>query len=129
MIENKIIQDYVNNFRRRIAQRLKPDFGIKCNVFPAESGGAVLEFIFGLGIKNEDTYMNLFPSANNALASINQRAFEGDLGGLKFKGTNTILEADRIILIKDEALSEWDDNAAQRDINRIFHGHKGEIHE
>ncbi len=120
MKDRKVIQEYVNNFRRRIAQFLKPGIGLTCNVYPAESGGAILEFALGPGIENDDTYREVSPTVSRALSQINQRAFGGNLDGFVFTGTNVILEENRIIFIKDDSPTEWSDNAARNDLTRAL---------
>jgi hypothetical protein len=119
MKSKETIQAYINNFRRRIARFLKPGVGIACGVYPAESGGAILEFALGPGIENDDLYKDVSPTVGAALAQINQRAFGGNLGGFTFAGTNVILEDNRIIFIKDDSPDEWSDQAAQQDVARL----------
>ena len=120
MTNKTVIQEYINNFRRRIAQFLKPGIGLACNIYPAHSGGAILEFMIEPRIENDDNYMDISPTVTDALSKIKQRAFGGNLRGFIFSGTNVILEENRIILIKDESSDEWSDNAAQRDVDRVL---------
>ena len=114
-----LIQQYVNNFRRRIARSLKPGMGLKCTVRPALDGGAVLIFQLGENVENDDLHVPAEPMAA-ILSSIKQSAFGGNLAGIRFHGTNVILESDQIILIKDDQPSEWTDSAAQKDTLRLF---------
>ena len=120
MTEKKIIQEYINNFRRRITRFLKPGIGLACNVYAAESGGAILEFTMGQALGNDDIYKESSSTVGNALSKITQRAFGGNLEGFVFGGTNVILEDNRIIFIKDDQLSEWTDQAAQHDLGRVL---------
>ena len=120
MTDKKIIQEYINNLRRRIAQFLKPGIGLTCSVYRAESGGAVLEFSIGPGVENDDIYKEVSPSLSQVLSKIKQSAFGGNLDGFVFSATNMILEENRIIVIKDDTLSEWTDSAAQRDVTRLL---------
>lgn len=120
MTDEKLIQEYINNFRRRIAQYLKTDIGMTCNVYPAVSGGAVLEFTIGPGVKNDDIYKEVSPTVGRALSRIRQQAFGGNLDGFVFSGTNVIVEDYRIIFIKDDSHSQWSDSAAQYDLNRVL---------
>lgn len=113
------MQAYVNNFRRRIARRLLPGFGLRSTIYPTPEGGAVLVFHPGKGIQNDDEYMQLQPVAKT-LADLKQHAFGGNLQGFRFHGTNTVLEPDRIILIKDDSPAVWTDEAAQEDVQRIL---------
>jgi hypothetical protein len=120
MKDKKIIQEYINNFRRRIAQFLKPGIGLTCHVYPAESGGAILEFTMGPGIANDDIYKDTSPTISLALSQIKQRAFGGNFDAFIFAGTNMILEENRIRFIKDDSLAEWSDSMAARDINKLL---------
>ncbi len=120
MPKKRIIQEYINNFRRRLARFLKPGIGVSCNVYPAQSGGAILEFIIGPGLENDDIYKEISPTLGNALSKIKQRAFGGNLDGFIFSGTNVILEDNRIIFIKDDSPSEWSDEAAAHDLERVL---------
>lgn len=119
MIDKKIIQKYINNFRRRIGAFLKADIGLHFKVYPAQIGGAILEVTIGPDIENDDSYQDFSPSISDALGKIRQHEFGGDLGGFVFRGTNVLLEKGRIILIKDDSISEWNDDAAKVDVHRV----------
>lgn len=119
MPKKQIIQEYINNFRRRIAKFFRPGVGMTCKVYPAQSGGAILEFKIGSGIKNDDFYNPETPTITDALGKIKQQAFGGNLSGFVFHGTNVILEGTRMIFIKDDSPAEWNDSAAERDVARV----------
>lgn len=119
MPEKQVIQEYINNFRRRIVRYFKPGIGMTCRVYPA-SNGAIVEFAIGPGIENDDFYSAATPTVTDALGSIRQRAFGGNLSGFVFRGTNTIVEDNRFIYIKDDSPTEWNDSAAQRDVTRVL---------
>jgi hypothetical protein len=120
MQDKKIIQGYINNFRRHLAPYLKPGIGLGCKVFPANSDGAILEFSLGPHVKNEDQYLSTEETVNAALKNIEQRMFGGNLNAIKFGGTNISMEPNRIILIKGEDTpSEWSDDGAREDVKRI----------
>jgi hypothetical protein len=118
-------QSYINNFRRRLATFLRPGIGVKCFVYPAETGGAVLVFRLGPDVENDDVYQQPSSTLGKALAQIEQRAFGGNLEGLNFGGTNTILEADKLIFIKDGTSSEWSDAAAAKDVSAVVPSQRG----
>lgn len=121
MKNTKTIQAYINNFRRHLSPYLKPNIGLSCKVYPAEGSGAILEFTIGPSIANDDEFMPIEHTVNDALAKIPQRAFSGNLGGFLFGGTNVVMEDKRIILIKggnDD--TEWNDEAALSDVKRIL---------
>ena len=113
-------QTYINNFRRRLTPALKPGIGLSCNIFPSEDGGAILEFTMGNATENDDEYKDVSESLGVALSNIEQKAFGGNLSGFNFGGTNTILENNRIIYIKEAAEVEWGDSAAQKDVADLF---------
>lgn len=120
MTEKKIIQRYINNFRRKIVSKLRPGIGVMCLVRPVEAGGAVLEFRFARNGENDDRYRPKVKSLSKALSTVQQRAFGGNLEAFKFSGTNLILEPDRIIIIKDGNPNEWSENQASNDADRVF---------
>lgn len=121
MNNHKIIQEYINNFRRHIAPFLRPSVGLACNVFPATESGAILEFSIGPGIANTDRFHPSSQNVNTALTGISQRAFGGNLAGFRFGGTNVVMEDNRIILIKGEDdPDQWNDDAASADLKRIL---------
>lgn len=115
------VQRYINNFRRRIARFLRPGIGLNCTIYPAKTGGAVLEFKIGPEIENDDNYKAESNSLGSALSQIEQRAFGGNLEGFHFSGTNVVMEPNKIIFIKDDSSSEWSDSAAEQDVQRIVH--------
>ncbi len=124
-MNKKKYQSYINNFRRRLAQYLKPGFGLLCNIYPSDDGGAILEFVIGANIENDDIYKESNNTLGAALSNIKQRAFGGNLEGFSFGGTNTILENNRIIYIKESNPIEWNDNAAEREVKALITNSKG----
>jgi len=119
-MDKKKYQGYINNFRRRLAQYLKPGIGLQCNVYPSDDGGAILEFVIGVNTENDDLYKSSSKSLGAALTNIEQKAFGGNLEGFSFGGTNTILEQNRIIYIKEANPNEWSDSAAEREVNALL---------
>lgn len=123
-MNNNTIQKYINNYRRQLTRYLRPGFGLLCNVYPAKNG-AILEFVIGNGLMNDDIYHQESNSTGEALGRINQRAFGGNLSGFTFRGTNTILEPNRLIYIKDSNSSEWGDKAVIKDVNAVLPNSSG----
>lgn len=119
-MDKKKYQSYINNFRRRLAQFLKPGIGLSCNIYPSEDGGAILEFEIGQATENYDLYREISKSLGAALSNIEQRGFGGNLEGITFGGTNTILEANRIIYIKEANRNEWSDSSAKKDVQGLI---------
>lgn len=121
MNNQTIIQAYINSFRKILSPYVKPGIGMTCNVLPANDQGAILEFVLGLDIKNEDIYKESEPTINVALKKINQHMIGGNIENIHFGGTNISLEGNRIILIKaEDRIEEWDEKAAQLDASRII---------
>ncbi|WP_060988503.1 hypothetical protein [Photobacterium leiognathi] len=113
------IQNYINNYRRHLTKFLRPGFGLLCNIYPSESG-AVLEFVIGNEQPNDDIYHPNNASVGEALSNVKQNAFGGNLKGFHFSGTNTVLEQNRIIYIKDSSPSEWSDESINKDVNAVL---------
>jgi len=118
--DRKKFQSYINNFRRRLARFLKPGVGLVCNVYPSSDGGAILEFVIGDIAENDDNYNEVSSSLGVALSNIEQRAFGGNTEGFNFGGTNTILEPNRIIYIKEANAKEWSDSSAQKEVEGLI---------
>jgi hypothetical protein len=119
MKDQKIIQNYINNFRRYISAYLKPNIGIKSFVYPCLQEGAIIEFLLSEGASSTDEYKRDFSKISEALGQIQQNAFGGNLEGFHFSGTNYIMEPNRFLLIKDDSTAQWDDKQAQKDVTRI----------
>ena len=122
MKNRTVLQGYINDFRRHLAHYLKPSVGVECAVFPAGEPGALLEFIVGPEVSNEDHFNEPMPTVNDALKFVQQQAFGGTLGAFRFEGTNIVVEGNRIIIIKGgDSPSLWSDKAARDDVRRIVH--------
>ena len=114
------IQSYINNFRRKFSQYLKPGIGLSCRILPTGGNGTIVEFTMGPGIQNTDIYEDINSTMGKALGKVDQHAFGGNLDGFVFKGTNVVLEPNRIIFIKDDNESEWSDATAEMDIKQVL---------
>jgi hypothetical protein len=118
-MNEKTIQKYINNYRRKLTKFLRPDFGLLCNIYPSDAG-AILEFVIGIEQLNDDIYHPNSESLGKALSNVEQSAFGGNIQGFSFTGTNTILEQSRIIYIKDSSPSEWDTSAVNKDVESVL---------
>jgi len=125
MPEKSVLQGYINNFRRHIGRYLKPGIGIRCDAYPIRTGGAVIAFHLGSSEENDDTIHSASENFGQALSNVPQNTFDGNLTGISFKGTNTILEHDRMIFIKDNDPTQWHDLAAKNDAHRVVLGARG----
>lgn len=124
MKKKKILQTYINNFRRHLTPNLRPGIGLACKVFPVKKDGAILEFTLG-AVENDDEYAVVSETVNVALENIQQKMVGGNLSGIKFGGTNISMESERIVLIKGEDDdSLWNDAGAKGDVQRLLQGSK-----
>ncbi len=127
MQDRKIIQIYIHNFRRHIAPFLKPSIGLACKVYPVEKQGAVLQFVLGMDVENDDKFLTVMETVNAALKHVQQKMVGGNLDGITFGGTNISMEPGRIVLIKGEDDdSLWNDAGAKHDVQRILQSFKRE---
>ena len=85
----------------------------------------MLVFQLGPAVENDDVYKPASASLGKALSQIEQRAFGGNIENFHFGGTNTILEGDRLIFIKDENDTEWSDSAAAKDVKSVVPSERG----
>jgi hypothetical protein len=86
----------------------------------SSSDGAIIEFRFGKNLQSIDEYKEPFKKIADALNTIKQKAFGGDLEAFRFKGTNYIMEFHRLILIKDNSPSEWTIKQAYNDVLKFI---------
>lgn len=82
-------------------------------------------FQLGPSVENDDVYKPPSISLGRALSQIEQRAFGGNIENFHFGGTNTILEGDRLIFIKDGDPAEWSDQAAAKDVKAVVPSERG----
>ena len=82
-------------------------------------------FQLGPAVENDDIYEPPSASLGKALSQIEQQAFGGNIENFHFGGTNTILEGDRLIFIKDGKDAEWSDRAAAKDVKAVVPSERG----
>ena len=115
------IQDYVNSFRSLMGGHLRPQVGMKFNLFPVITSGALVEIELAPHRQNEEVYYPPSTTLSEALSKIKQKAFGGDTSGFRFSGTNVILDQGRIVLIKgDDDDLAWSVIGAKKDIDFIM---------
>jgi hypothetical protein len=120
MIPLDIARTYANRFRALASQKLRPGFAISVDLFITGLEGGIVVFRFEKDQLVQDHVNQTFPTIAAALSTIPQKAFGGNLRGFRFKGTNTVVEGDRIILIKSDDLKEWSLSAAEKDAAKIL---------
>ncbi|WP_411831017.1 hypothetical protein [Mariniflexile sp. AS56] len=119
-MEKKKIQQYINNFRRKISPYLKKNMALKAIVYPYLKG-AIVVFEFGGGTQTRDEYRTESKNIGEALKRAKINAF-GEIvsDNIKFEGTNTVMFDNNIALIKDLNDNEWTDKQAAIDVNKIL---------
>lgn len=120
MLDKKIIQEYIDNFRYQMSGIIKPEIGIYAVVYPCQEDGAIIEFLFGREKESTNEFKEAFPRISDALVTIKQRAFGGKLDSFRFSGTNYIMEFHRLVLIKDNSPSEWTMQRAYHDVLKFI---------
>ncbi|SFO66318.1 hypothetical protein SAMN05428949_6031 [Chitinophaga sp. YR627] len=120
-MEQNTILHYVNELRKNLTSRLKPNIGLQITIFNCGNEGAVLIVYFHEQIPSSDNFSSQYSKISDVLSSIKQDFVSGDLSSVNFKGTNIMMDQRRIILIKDYNHTEWTTDKAQEDINKILH--------
>lgn len=127
MKDKKVIQDYINNFRRHMARFLRKDFGLTTTVYPCSGDGGVIEFRIGRDSPNEDEFKKPYQSVNEVLKSIPQKIVSGNIDSAWFAGTNISMEPGRILIIKGEDRDAlWNETEAFEDVKKIVDSAKKE---
>jgi hypothetical protein len=119
-MNQEIIQRYINEFRRYISSVLKPNIGLEIDIYNCGNEGAVLIIFFKPGGKSIDKEINEFNTIADVLNSIEQNFVGGNISGMTFKGTNMMMDQNRILLIKESNKDEWSSTQLKEDLNNIF---------
>lgn len=119
-MKQEIIQRYINEFRRNITPMLKPNMGLEIDIYNCGKEGAVLIVFFNPGGKSIDKEINEFATIADVLNSIEQNFVGGNLTGMTFKGTNMMMEQNRILLIKEGNQDEWSATKLKEDLEKII---------
>ncbi|HLO90142.1 MAG TPA: hypothetical protein VK172_03150 [Lentimicrobium sp.] len=118
-MEKDKIQIYLNNFRRLFSPFLKRDINFRTVVYPADNG-AIVEINFKKFAPVKDEFRKNEKSLTDSLKRIEQHSFGGNLDGFQFKGTNFILEGEKIYIIKDDDSNEWTIEKAREDVFKLL---------
>lgn len=120
-MDNRLIIKYTNGFRKSLTNHLKENIGIEIDIYNCGIEGAILNVIFKSNSFSLDREMNNYNSISDALKTIKQNFYGGNLSGLKFKGTNIMMDNNRILIIKDSDPSQWSSEKQREDVNKIIH--------
>ncbi|KQR93281.1 hypothetical protein ASG01_08775 [Chryseobacterium sp. Leaf180] len=118
-MERSTIIRYTNTFRKIISQYLKNSIGIKIEIYNCGNEGAVLNIKLQSNQLSGDVEKGNYNNILYVLNLLDQRHITGDLSNVSFKGTNTMMERDRVIIIKDCSNSEWSEFAAKKDVMKL----------
>ena len=111
---------------------LRPDLNYYIQAIVSRKEGSLLFFEFKEG-KGDFGYKQIDEPIAKALMDLPQRAFGGDLSGVKFAGTNIVRESNKLIIIKgDNSPNAWSKTEAYKDAfrevteirNMLAHGRK-----
>jgi len=119
-MNQEIIQRYINEFRRYISPVLKPNIGLEIDIYNCGNEGAVLIIFFKPGGKSIDKEIKEYNTIADVLNSIEQNFVGGNISGMVFKGTNMIMDQNRIVLIKEDTNAEWSTLKLKEDLGKIF---------
>ncbi len=118
-MNSNIIQKYINNFRRLLSVYLKPNIGLQLHIYNCGTEGGMIVIYFKPGGRSNDIYESKYEKISDVLGDMKQTFFGGNLSGIHFKGTNTLMDPEKIILIKDSSPYEWSEEKLIDDINSI----------
>ena len=117
-------KQYLAKFESIFKKILRPDVNFDVVAIVSNKDGALIFFEFKRQEEGRFQYKLINEPIAIALQSLPQRAFGGDLSGVKFAGKNVIAERNRLIIIKgDNSKTSWSQDEAVKDaieeVNRI----------
>ena len=117
-MDEAIIRRYLNNFRREISPLLKSGVGMHIQAYNYNAGCVIVARL-GIDINAEDTIQ---PSQNLTDALSKTDLF--DLSSLPDNATihksQFFLSRDKIILIKNDNPTDWNDSSVRQDVKHIL---------
>jgi CRISPR/Cas system CMR-associated protein Cmr1 (group 7 of RAMP superfamily) len=122
-MEKKEILPYLNNFKREFNSYLKNDYSLKTVIYRSNEG-VIMEILLRKDLEERDEFKKEEDSISIQLSKLDQNTFNNNPHNYKFKGTNIILEPNKIIIIKDSNLSEWTEKKAIEDVSKILNTQK-----
>lgn len=116
MVENAVINSYLNNFRIALSRYLKPGVGIQTVSYPFNKGVVVVvEMDFRIQTKNE----NRSPSDDLSSALLKTNLFEVSSFIPTIPGTALIFSKNKIVILKTDQKDQWSESAVRTDIRNI----------
>ncbi len=122
LVSAKDFEEYGSSFMENLKKILKPEIGAEITSYLSKKDGSLIYFQLRPGdIAYKYKELESDKGISEALREIPQRAFGGNLSGIKFGGTNTIIEGDKIIFIKGENTKDlWSSEVAKDDSQKII---------
>ncbi|BCR30364.1 hypothetical protein KAM448_43270 [Aeromonas caviae] len=123
MNKKEKINKYATQLISELNPRLGSDIQVNIVIYTPKSNGGVVEVKLDRTNKKEIKKIKFdqsYSNVNNILNKIPQKFISGDLGNIKFSGTNISLEDNRILVIKGDD-EHWSESDAKKDINSVFH--------
>lgn len=123
-VDKPTISRYLNSFRIAFSKYLKGGVGLQSTVFPFPNGVViVIEVDFELQAK--DVFRSDSASLHDALERTN--LFAEVPSKTEIPGTFIILHRNKILLIKTDDLSQWNQSRVDTDIEIIFKSIKDKV--
>jgi len=125
-------KEYCEKFISKHRMILRPDLNYDMVAIVSEKEGSLIFFDFKEGPRRL-RYEQIEEPIAMALMRLPQRAFGGNLSGVKFSGTNVVREENRLIIIKGaNSRKAWSKEEAVKDAlreikdirNMLVHGRK-----
>ena len=117
-------KQYLVGFKSVFERVLRPGVNFDVVAIVSHKEGALIFIEFKRQKRMRFQYKLIDEPIAKALQSLPQRAFGGDLSGVKFSGKNMIAERNKLIIIKgDNSKTSWSQDEALKDavegVNRI----------
>jgi hypothetical protein len=118
----KDFEEYGSSFMENIKSILRPGIEAEVTSYLSKVDGSLIYFQLRpgkitFGFKELENGKRI----SEALKEIPQRAFGGDLSGIRFGGTNTIIEDNKIIFIKGGNTKDiWSKEMAMEDSKKLI---------
>jgi hypothetical protein len=132
LASEEVIRRYCDEFISKHKAILRPDLNYDILAIVSKKEGSLLFIEFKEG-KRQLKYELTDEPIGKVLMLLPQKAFGGDLTGVRFAGTNIVREGNKLILIKgDNSSKAWSQMEAKKDAfreiidirNMITHGRK-----
>lgn len=114
------LKKYTELFRRNIQKFLAPGILVQTTIYPVDQEGAVFEFLLNKDGNATEKVESPKRSVGAVLSVIPQNIIGGQFEGVRFGGTNLLLEGNRVLVIKGEDSPEhWTGSAVVSDVQRV----------